>query len=225
VKVLPQTDDHAKELIEGAGLHQDVIEVFPNFLPDGAILSEKRTGPFSGSCVFVGQIKEEKGVFDIIAAIDGKPGMTCDFYGQILDRDRDRFFGMLGQCAQCHYRGMLEGGEIIGTISKYDALLLPTRHPGEGQPAVIIEAFAAGVPVITTKWKSIPELVGNGSRGMLVPVNSPGAILTALERLRDDATLVGSLTENAREYVKDVSESSLIGDKLIKLVSGAIRGG
>jgi len=220
VRVLPQTQDHAAELVVKAGLDPEKVEVFPNFLPDGAFAEKSRRGKFTGRCVFIGQIKEEKGVFDIIDALRGRPGMTCDFYGQILDRDRAMFFKALETSESCRYRGTLASDEIIGAIGRYDALLLPTRHPGEGQPAVILEAFAAGVPVVVTEWKSIPGLVGDGSRGMLVPVSSPGAILSALERLRDDEGLRGSIVENAREYVKAFSESTLIGRVLIGLVRG-----
>ncbi len=221
--VLPQTKMHADELVTRSGLDPKRVVRFPNFLPDGSIIDSRQERRFSGRCIFVGQIKEEKGVFDIIAALNGRNDLSCDFYGQIFALDNKRFFDELSSSRNCHYKGTLEGEEVVDRIGRYDVLLLPTRHPGEGYPAAIIEAFAAGVPVIATQWKSIPELTGNGTRGILVPPSSPQRIAAALELLGKDKQLYDSLAEKAHEYVRDFSEANVIGKKLIGLVSDSIR--
>lgn len=221
--ILPQTRKHADELVTRTGLDPERIVLFPNFLPDGSIGESYSKSDFAGRCVFIGQIKSEKGVFDIIDALKGKEGLSCDFYGQIVARDNERFFNELDLCPRCRYTGTLASEEIIDTLSRYDVLLLPTTHPGEGYPAVIIEAFAAGIPVITTDWKSIPELVGNGERGILVPPSSPDRIAGALDLLAKDKGLYDSLAENAHEYVRRFSEKTVVGELLTGLVDSSIR--
>jgi glycosyltransferase involved in cell wall biosynthesis len=54
----------------------------------------------------------------------------------------------------------------------------------EGVPVSLIEAMAAGVPVLSTECGAIPELVTEGS-GLLVTPADPAALRAALERLRD----------------------------------------
>ena len=220
--VLPQTKMHADELVTRSGLDPGRIVQFPNFLPAGSIIDPRPEKQFSGRCIFLGQIKSEKGVFDIMEALKGKEDLSCDFYGQVLSGDNERFFNGIGSCKNCHYRGTLEGSEVIETIGHYDVLLLPTSHKSEGYPAAIIEAFAAGVPVVTTEWKSIPELVGNGSRGILVPTSSPGRIAEALDMLGKDKKLYESLSKTAHEYVKGFSEETVVGQILTGLVSNSI---
>ncbi len=54
----------------------------------------------------------------------------------------------------------------------------------EGVPVSLIEAMAAGVPVVSTECGSIPELVTEGS-GLLVPAADPAGLRGAIEALRD----------------------------------------
>ncbi len=220
--VLPETRMHADELINRAGLDPDRIVLFPNMLPDKLILDERPKRTFSGRCIFIGQVKAEKGIFDIIEALRSRKDLSCDFYGQIISRDNDKFFNEIDSCPNCHYRGTLSNEEILGALDRHDVLLLPTYHQGEGYPAVILEAFAAGVPVITTEWKAIPELVKDGKRGILIPPSSPAHITEALDLLGRDEQLYDSLAENAHEYVKGFSEENVIGRTLIDLVLPSI---
>jgi glycosyltransferase involved in cell wall biosynthesis len=221
--LLPQTSRHAEELVTRSGLDPGHIVQFPNFLPDGSIIDPIPEKRFSGRCVFLGQIKAEKGVFDILDALRGRNDLSCDFYGQILARDKERFFSAAGSLVNCSYRGTLEAGEVIDTLGQYDVLLLPTSHPSEGHPAAILEAFAAGIPVIATEWRSIPELIGESERGILIPPSSPERVTSALDRLKDDGELYLSLTRNAHEYVAGFSERKAVGEILISLISAALR--
>ena len=71
---------------------------------------------------------------------------------------------------------------------RWDAVVLPSTPTDEGDqegvPVSLIEAMAAGVPVVSTLSGSIPELVTDGA-GLLVPPRDPVALAAALERLRD----------------------------------------
>lgn len=68
-----------------------------------------------------------------------------------------------------------------------DAFVLPTYYPTEAQPLVLLEALAAGTPVVTTRRGGIPEMIEDGVEGALVPPRQPEAIAQALDSLRDVA--------------------------------------
>ena len=62
-----------------------------------------------------------------------------------------------------------------------DAFVLPTA--ADASPHVVLEAMAAGLPVVSTPTGAIPEMVGDG--GVLVAPGDPGALRAALARLRE----------------------------------------
>lgn len=87
-------------------------------------------------------------------------------------------------------------------LSKIDVLVLPSI--GEGFGLVLIEAMAAGVPVIASAAGAIPEIIRHEHNGLLVDV-SPGdaqGFADAIRRLRDDVALRDRLIANALADVR-----------------------
>jgi glycosyltransferase involved in cell wall biosynthesis len=72
----------------------------------------------------------------------------------------------------------------------------------EGQSNVILEAMAAGVPVVATDISGTRELVVSGVTGYLVPVGDRAAFAKWTERLLSDAALAGHLAAAARQRVQ-----------------------
>jgi len=66
----------------------------------------------------------------------------------------------------------------------------------------LLEAMAAGLPVVTTPVGGIPSLIRDGENGLLVPAGSPGALAQALGRLAADLELRGRLGEAGRRLVE-----------------------
>jgi glycosyltransferase involved in cell wall biosynthesis len=220
--IFPETKKQAEELVKVAGISPARVVLLPNFLPDASLRFDRRAKRFAGRCVFLGQIKTEKGVFDIVEALRGQERFRCDFFGPIVDRDRDAFMEALSGSGNCAYRGMAEPDSVTETIGGYDVLLLPSYHPGEGYPAVILQAFAAGVPVIASDWKDIPEIVEDGVTGILVPAKAPVRIREALARLAADGALYESMAASAFVFSRAFSEKALVDDILVARVSGLL---
>jgi glycosyltransferase involved in cell wall biosynthesis len=221
--ILPETGVLRRWLVDDLGLEPSHIIQAPNFIPDELLAAEIGERAPGGRCIFVGQIKREKGVFDIIAALSEMDGIGCDFFGPIVDRDRDDFLSAVEGTANLSCKGVVEPEKIREVVTEYDILLLPTYHSGEGYPAVLLEAFAAGVPVVATDWRSIPEIVEDGVNGLLVPVRSPDALKDAVIRLASDAGLYRSVRMNAFRFVRSFSEERVIRDILIMRVERLLR--
>jgi glycosyltransferase involved in cell wall biosynthesis len=221
--VLPETRFLARELVDEGWLPAERVLVLPNFLSDRSFGHARAPKPFSGKCVFFGQIKREKGVFDIIEALGGREDAICDFYGPVLGRDREAFLDAISKYGNLSYGGSIEPGLVSRAAADYDVLLLPTYHESEGYPAVILEAYAAGIPVIATDWLSLPEIVEDGVRGILVPIKSPGKIREALGRLAADELLYRSMCGNALAFAETYSERAVLNGILIPRVSRSFR--
>jgi colanic acid/amylovoran biosynthesis glycosyltransferase len=76
----------------------------------------------------------------------------------------------------------------------------------EGIPVALMEAMAAGVPVVSTAITGIPELVVDGVTGLLVEQRDPQALADAIERLMDDPALRKRLRDAAFQKVRDEFE-------------------
>jgi glycosyltransferase involved in cell wall biosynthesis len=75
--------------------------------------------------------------------------------------------------------------EIPGILANARALIQPSRCH-EAQPRAILEAFAAGVPVVATRVGGVPELIEDGKNGVLLDFNRADDLRDAIERLSDD---------------------------------------
>jgi glycosyltransferase involved in cell wall biosynthesis len=216
--VLPETQAFADELIKRWQMPPSRVLLFPNFVPDRDIGRHPGGKRFTGNCIFLGQIREEKGVFDIIRALRDRNDFRCDFFGPIIERDRKIFEDQIAGSDRMRYRGVVEPSAVVDTMGAYDVLLLPTHHLGEGYPAVVLQAFAAGIPVIASAWKSIPDLVTDKVTGILIPPSSPGSIIHALEELSLDGELYSSIAKNAFACAETFSERAVVQDTLVTKV-------
>jgi glycosyltransferase involved in cell wall biosynthesis len=104
------------------------------------------------------------------------------------------------------FLGSVSHPELLAGLveGRWDAVVLPSAPTPEGDqegvPVSLIEAMAAGVPVVSTRSGSIPELVTEGS-GLLVPAADPQALRGAIESLRDPE-LRRRLSRAGRERVE-----------------------
>jgi L-malate glycosyltransferase len=73
----------------------------------------------------------------------------------------------------------------------------------EGLGTSILDAMAAGLPVVATQVGGIPEAVRDGETGFLVPPRNPAALAEAMARLAGDAALRGALGGRGREAVRE----------------------
>ncbi|MGD8189487.1 glycosyltransferase [Brevibacillus ginsengisoli] len=216
--VLPQTRQLCRFFIEQVGLRSEQVVHFPNFLPFEPLPPASRSFNHQPHAVFVGQIRAEKGIFDIFNALQHAPDWECTFYGPIFAEEREEFFRLLAQHPQAHYGGVIERTEILTTLAPYDVLLLPSYHPGEGYPAAILEAFFSSIPVISTKWRMIPELVQHEINGFLVEIKSPLEIANYLRYLQVNPYRHQAMCEKAHETALNYQEGRIIGEILLPLV-------
>jgi glycosyltransferase involved in cell wall biosynthesis len=83
--------------------------------------------------------------------------------------------------------GFISGLEKEKALREADLFCFPTRYGAENQPVTLIEAMAFGLPIVTTRWRSIPEMFPSGYAG-LVADQSTGPIAEALLALMADET-------------------------------------
>lgn len=90
--------------------------------------------------------------------------------------------------------------DIPALLSQMDVFVLPSLT--EGCPHALLEAMAAGVPVIATKVGGVPEIVSHNRTGILVPAESAEAIRDAVVQLMNDRSLRDLLRRNGRALIE-----------------------
>jgi glycosyltransferase involved in cell wall biosynthesis len=95
--------------------------------------------------------------------------------------------------------GLSDRGAVRDAYLNADVFVLPTAFPFEAQPLTVLEAFAAGTPVVVTCHAGLPEMVDDGVEGRHVPARDPAAIAAAVVDLaRPDAWTAASEAARAR---------------------------
>lgn len=91
--------------------------------------------------------------------------------------------------------------DVMTVLSAADLLVLPSTI--EGLPLVVLEAMAAGKPVVATPVGGNPELVADGETGTLIPTHDQERLAEAILRHLSDAELSTRMGERAREVVRE----------------------
>ena len=128
-----------------------------------------------------------KGHRHLLEALRGLEGVTLDVAGTGPLRAE---LEQLAQGLPVTFLGAVSHAGLLDDLQgcRWDVVVLPSvptpEGDREGVPVSLIEAMAAGVPVLSTECGAIPELVVEGS-GLLVPPGDPAGLREAIERLRE----------------------------------------
>jgi glycosyltransferase involved in cell wall biosynthesis len=102
--------------------------------------------------------------------------------------------------------------DIPDLLASFSVFAYPSRF--EGLCLAVIEAQAAGLPVVATPVGGIRETVVDGVTGLLVPPDAPDALADAILRLLDDPQLARRLAEAAREQAQRYTEKRMVAETL-----------
>jgi glycosyltransferase involved in cell wall biosynthesis len=94
----------------------------------------------------------------------------------------------------------------------------------DGIPNVLVEAMACAVPVVSTRISGIPELVQNGTEGLLVEPGDPVALAQAIEKLLTDPELGARLAGAGRRKVERFFDVRTNSQVLVGLFTGGPSG-
>jgi glycosyltransferase involved in cell wall biosynthesis len=152
--------------------------------------------------LFLGRVGARKGVPVLIAALARLAAHEFDWHAVIAgDGDAAPYRAeaeRLGLGARVSFPGWLDEKAAHERLSRAALLVLPSE--AEGLPMAVVEAFAWGVPVISTPVGSTPDILHEGVEGLMVPVGDADALAGALQRLIADQALRQRLGANARAF-------------------------
>ena len=152
-------------------------------------------GSMPRTVLFLGGLIESKGFFDLLRAIPLVLQETTDvrfvFVGDKSFPEARRAMDWVHEQSLDPYVSFLgtrSGNDKIRIFQESDIFAFPTWYPLEGQPVAIIEAMAAGLPVLTTRHATIPDMLGEDG-ATYVSKQDPGDIAAKLLLLLSDEAL------------------------------------
>jgi glycosyltransferase involved in cell wall biosynthesis len=201
------------------------VEVVRCGVDVGRSARRSRNGRPGDRVLCVASLSAKKGHADLIDALallaQRRPSVSLELVGdgpergRILRRARER--GVEGRVSLSGARPAAEVRSALAGASAF--ALASVRLPSgrmEGIPVALMEAMAAGLPVVATRLSGIPELVEDGVTGLLVEPHDPRALAAAIERLLADESLAAELTSNAHRLVERsfnlTAEARRLGD-------------
>lgn len=153
-------------------------------------------------CIF-SRIMKQKGIEHAVFAIKemnkifGENFCCLDIYGQI-EKAENEWFDLLKQSFPTNvaYKGVVPFNESVDVLKEYTVLLFPTLFFTEGVPGTIIDAYAAGLPVVSSKWASFSDIIDDGKTGVGYEFGSEEQLCETLKNLMSVPENVLKMKEN-----------------------------
>jgi len=148
-------------------------------------------------CTF-SRINRKKGIGDAVTVIDeinkekGNTVVVLDIFGRVDSGEQAWFEDLKNTFPESvKFKGAIPYEKSVFTLRNYHALLFPTRYFTEGIPGTIIDAYAAGLPVIASRWESCEDIVFSRKTGFVYEFENPSAMKdTILEIIKNYDCLV-----------------------------------
>jgi phosphatidylinositol alpha-1,6-mannosyltransferase len=162
--------------------------------------------------VFAGRLVEEKGVDDLLRALAALGGRCPDSTALVLGDGQDRaalegLATALGLDGRVTFTGWAAPGTVAAALAAGDVVAAPSREGPDGwveaQGLTVVEAMAAGTPVVATRSGGVGDAVVDGDTGLLVDERSPDQLAAAIERLATDQVLAARCVAQGRRVAED----------------------
>jgi glycosyltransferase involved in cell wall biosynthesis len=177
------------------------ITTIPNPVALPAQVPVDRPG---ATVAFVGRVEEAKGIYDLIAAVDEVretiPGVSLECAGDGDIAAVQRRITLDHVRADVHFLGWISPQRREELLARASVFVLPSH--AEGLPVSLLEAMAAGCPVIATTVGGIPDVISDGVNGLLVAPGDRDALALALHRVLVDRDFAAELGTAARDTVR-----------------------
>jgi glycosyltransferase involved in cell wall biosynthesis len=211
--LLKAATDEALSLFAGRSevLH-DGVEPQPTWSDEQRVCCRRELGlPDRATIVAItGQIAEVKGIWDFVEAARILAQRTSDALFVVVGDDlkengrvrrmMEERVAALGLRDRFRFLGFRR--DVPRIVQAFDIIAVPSHVEPLGNAT--LEAMAAGRPVVGSNVGGIPEMVDDGTTGVLVPPRDPEGLARALENLVQDADCRGKMAVAARRRARDV---------------------
>ena len=210
--VMPWNEWCARSLVDDYGVAPGRVRTVMPGVDVEAWEAAPRHGRGPLRVLFVGGVFERKGGPDLLAALKAVEfDWECDIVtkSEVAGGERVRVHRHLDQ----------DDPRLRALFAAADVFVLPTS--GDTMGLAIIEAMAAGLPVVSTRVGAVPEVVDDGATGILVRPGDVPALADALKRLAANPELRREMGAAGRRRAGELFDEKVNGARVLELVKTA----
>lgn len=174
--------------------------------------------------LFVGVMKERKNVFRIVRAFREFLARHPDYHLVLIGKTGGSYYEIIARYIKqegignfIHFVGYLAEGHLSYAYRRATALVFPSIIEGFGFP--VLEAMNCGLPVITSRSSSLPELAGDGA--LLVDPHRVEEIAAAMERVTSDENFRKELSRRGILQAQSFSWEKT-AEKFVSIINGLL---
>lgn len=182
-----------KEWFVGIGMDGERTEVLHNITAYPQLMPKARVDDDKVHYLFLGEIRQRKGVFDMLKAVAAHREEMKDKVeiriGGNKNEDLLRSFIRDNQLEEfVKFEGFVSGEKKVNLLNWADVFILPSHY--EGLPIAILEAMSYGCAIISTPVGGIPEVVTQDVNGVLLTPGNSEEIASAIMKYADNKALL-----------------------------------
>ncbi len=190
-----------RSTLEDAGVPSDRIRLLPLGADVGRIeaTSRPKRGPFR--ILFVGSVGQRKGIKYLLDAYERIRSANTRLVVAGPTVGSGRAFSEYRSCVE--YLGRIDQGRVFAEMARSHVLVLPSLFEGFG--LVLVEAMAAGLPVIGSTHSAAPDIVEDGKSGFVLAPDDVEALCDRLTRLAERPALAEEMGRQAARRARAFS--------------------
>lgn len=215
------------------GLVKTVVAVPNGSNFEASKARKSRTTERKVNISYLGNLLESKGILDFLAAAkivaETFPNVKFLIAGSwnMHERTKQHAYKIISGNvleSKVSFCGVVTGDQKMQFLADTDIFVFPSWYEYEGCPLVILEAMAAGCPVISTKdVGAIPEIVDDGTTGILVDRKKPRMLAKAILRLlKEPETRIAMGAAGRRKFEQNYTLERNV-EKIIEIFNQTLR--
>ena len=179
--------------------------------------------------LFIGEILERKGIVILLDALDQLDARSASGQGtgnyelRILGDNRAGLDPLKDQMVQeitargraATMTGPVSRSEVYRHLSEADLYVFPTFT--EGQPFTVIEALAAGVPIVASNIQAISNMITDGVNGRMIPIDDTAGFSQAISELLADPEQRCQISQANRTLALQRFDRSVFSERIAEL--------
>ena len=164
--------------------------------------------------VYMSSLRNVKGLRTMIEAfsnlLEKHPAAILDIYGPIKNDFDLSVLDGIKENKSINYRGVIENKDVVEKLSQYDVFVFPSECKTEGFPAVLVDAQAAGLPVIASDIQFNCEIIADRKNGFIFKAGDVEALTDCFLLCFNNAEKMMEMAECNRENVKIYDRDTVV---------------